>query len=53
MIHSSKLMTPGLRTPIIIFLSDGQSHLSDEVMYDLCRSAVSAGYVYLIHVLGA
>ena len=53
MIPSSKLMTPDLRAPVIIFLSDGECSLSDGVMYDLCRSAVTAGYAYLIHVLDA
>ena len=53
MIPSSKLMTLDLRTPVIVFLSDGECSLSDEVMYDLCRSAVRAGYAYLIHVLYA
>ena len=51
MIPRLKLMTPDLMTPIIIFLSDGKSSLSDEIMYDLCRSAARAGYAYLIHVL--
>ena len=48
---SSKLMSPDLRTPVIVFLSDGECGLSDEVMYDLCRSAVRAGYVCPVHLL--
>ena len=48
---NSKLMSPNFRTPVIIFLSDGECDLSDEVMYDLCRSAVRAGYVCLVHLL--
>ena len=53
MVPSQNLMTPDLRTPVVIFLSDGECSLSDEIMYGLCRSAVRAGYAYLIHVLDA
>lgn len=29
----------------MIFLSDGLAPLADEVIYDVCRSAVSQGFV--------
>ncbi|KIM24944.1 hypothetical protein M408DRAFT_331428 [Serendipita vermifera MAFF 305830] len=31
------------RTPVVIFLSDGEDRLTDKVVYDLCRKAVSLG----------
>jgi hypothetical protein len=33
------------RTPVVIFLSDGEDHVNDEPIYDLCRSAVRQGFV--------
>ncbi len=33
------------RTPIVIFLSDGEDNVSDEAIYDVCRSAVRQGFV--------
>lgn len=33
------------RTPVVIFLSDGEDTVSDESIYDLCRSAVRQGFV--------
>ena len=33
-----------VRTPVVVFLSDGECRFEDEVVYDLCRSAVRAGY---------
>jgi hypothetical protein len=30
----------------VIFLSDGQDYVSDDVMYKMCRSASSQGFVY-------
>lgn len=37
------------RTPIMIFLSDGQSAVSDEVVRDLCRSALRLGKPLSFH----
>lgn len=34
------------RTPVIIFLSDGESSINDQTVQDLCRSAVHLGSVY-------
>ena len=48
---STKLMLWDFRTPVVIFLSDGECSLSDAIMYDLCRAAVKAGYVYFISPL--
>lgn len=31
----------------MIFLSDGEDHVSDEAMYDVCRGAVRQGFVDL------
>jgi hypothetical protein len=33
------------RTPVMIFLSDGECHIADQTMQDLCRSAVRLGSV--------
>jgi hypothetical protein len=35
------------RTPVIIFLSDGECAIEDQTVHDLCRSAVHLGYVLL------
>ena len=35
------------RTPIIIFLSDGEDYVRDEATYDFCRGAVRQGFVDL------
>jgi hypothetical protein len=35
------------RTPVIIFLSDGESVIQDQTVQDLCRSAVHLGFVFL------
>ena len=37
------------RTPIVIFLSDGEDHVGDEPIYDICRGAVRQGFV-IFHV---
>jgi len=37
------------RTPVIIFLSDGESTIKDEVMQDLCRSAIRLGKPLSFH----
>jgi hypothetical protein len=34
------------RPPVIIFLSDGDDDVSDGAIYDICRSAVSQGFVW-------
>ncbi|SRR6266404_1876367 len=33
------------RTPIMIFLSDGEDYVGDERIYDVCRGAVRQGFV--------
>ena len=35
----------GHRTPVVIFLSDGEDNVSDEAIYNVCRSAVRHGFV--------
>lgn len=37
------------RTPIMIFLSDGQSSVSDDIVRDLCRTAVGLGKPLSFH----
>jgi hypothetical protein len=32
------------RTPVVIFLSDGEDYIRDEPVYDICRSAVRQGF---------
>ncbi|KAH9047481.1 hypothetical protein EDB83DRAFT_2317547 [Lactarius deliciosus] len=44
-----KLLEP--RIPIMIFLSDGQSAVSDEVVQDLCRSALRLGKQLSFHAV--
>jgi hypothetical protein len=36
------------RTPVLIFLSDGEHQCGDEAMYDICRSAVRHGFAVLL-----
>jgi hypothetical protein len=36
------------RTPVIIFLSDGESNVDDQTVQDLCRSAVRLGSLTFI-----
>ncbi len=33
------------RTPVMIFLSDGEDYVRDEAIYDVCRDAVRQGFV--------
>jgi len=33
------------RTPVVIFLSDGEDDIADESIYDMCRSAARRGFV--------
>jgi hypothetical protein len=33
------------RTPVVIFLSDGEDYVADEPIFDICRSAVRQGFV--------
>lgn len=33
------------RTPVVIFLSDGEDDIRDENIFDICRSAVRQGFV--------
>lgn len=32
-------------SPVVVFLSDGECHIADETVYDLCRAAVRLGFV--------
>ena len=34
------------RTPVVIFLSDGEDNIADEPIYDICRGAVRQGFVW-------
>lgn len=36
------------RTPVIIFLSDGEDDVGDEPIFDICRGAVRQGFVLWI-----
>src|SRR5882762_9893182 len=42
---SNYLSSQYLRTPVMIFLSDGICSVSDQTVQDLCRDAVSHGLV--------
>jgi hypothetical protein len=33
------------RTPVVIFLSDGESYIEDEHIFDLCYGAIRQGFV--------
>lgn len=35
----------------MVFLSDGECGLADEVMRDLCRRSLALGYVLLFHMI--
>ncbi|KAH9029425.1 hypothetical protein EDB85DRAFT_1867188 [Lactarius pseudohatsudake] len=37
------------RTPVMIFLSDGEDHVTDEAIYDVCRGAVRQGRPLSFH----
>ncbi|KAH8980308.1 hypothetical protein EDB92DRAFT_1900987 [Lactarius akahatsu] len=37
------------RTPVMIFLSDGEDHVRDEAIYDVCRGAVRQGRPLSFH----
>ncbi|KAF8270133.1 hypothetical protein EI94DRAFT_1572289 [Lactarius quietus] len=39
------------RTPVVIFLSDGEDHVVDEVIHNLCRRAVSQGRPLSFHAV--
>lgn len=39
------------RTPVMIFLSDGEDHVRDEAMYDVCRGAVRQGRALSFHAV--
>ncbi|GBE82556.1 hypothetical protein SCP_0409400 [Sparassis crispa] len=39
------------RTPVIIFLSDGECQVADQIVQDLCRSAVSRGKPLSFHAV--
>ena len=43
--HRHMRLTFNRRTPVLIFLSDGEHACGDEAMYDICRSAVRHGFV--------
>jgi len=39
------------RTPIVIFLSDGEDYIRDEPVYDICRNAVRQGRPLSFHAV--
>ncbi|KAG1840861.1 hypothetical protein C8R48DRAFT_739797 [Suillus tomentosus] len=39
------------RSPVIIFLSDGECHIADQTVQDLCRSAVRLGKALSFHAV--
>ncbi|OJA14319.1 hypothetical protein AZE42_01557 [Rhizopogon vesiculosus] len=39
------------RTPVIVFLSDGERHIADQTIQDLCRSAVRLGKALSFHAV--
>ncbi|KAG1725515.1 hypothetical protein EDB19DRAFT_1643996 [Suillus lakei] len=39
------------RTPVVIFLSDGECHIADQATQDLCRSAVRLGKALSFHAV--
>jgi len=39
------------RTPVVIFLSDGEDYVADEPIYDICRSAVRQGRPLSLHAV--
>jgi len=39
------------RTPVVIFLSDGQDYVSDDAIYKMCRSASSQGRPISFHAV--
>lgn len=41
------LAHPFERTPVVIFLSDGECSVTDQTVQDFCRSAVRLGFVFL------
>jgi hypothetical protein len=44
-INTFKILNITFRSPVIIFLSDGECHIADQTVQDLCRSAVRLGFV--------
>jgi len=46
-----EMHTTSERTPVVIFLSDGECGLTDATVYDLCRSAVRAGSALSFHAV--
>ena len=41
----TKLILCLIRSPVIIFLSDGECSMTDSIMYDLCRTAIRLGWL--------
>ncbi|KAI6035781.1 hypothetical protein EDC04DRAFT_2571420 [Pisolithus marmoratus] len=39
------------RAPVIIFLSDGECHIADQTMQDLCRSSIRLGKAVSFHAV--
>jgi hypothetical protein len=37
------------RTPVVIFLSDGEDNIRDEPIFDICRGAVRQGFVVIFN----
>ncbi|KAG2116835.1 hypothetical protein DEU56DRAFT_984883 [Suillus clintonianus] len=50
-INASKISNITLRTPVIIFLSDGECSIADQTVQDLCRSAVRLGKALSFHAV--
>jgi hypothetical protein len=40
------IYTMHCRTPIVIFLSDGESSIADQPIFDICHAAVLRGFVW-------
>ncbi|KAI9444006.1 hypothetical protein H4582DRAFT_1807752, partial [Lactarius indigo] len=39
------------RAPVLIFLTDGQTHIEDKPVYDICRAALSRGVPLSFHAI--
>jgi hypothetical protein len=41
------LILTGFRSPVVIFLSDGEDSINDAAIRTLCRASISLGWVHL------
>ncbi|KAI9455142.1 hypothetical protein BJY52DRAFT_1122187 [Lactarius psammicola] len=39
------------RSPVLIFLSDGESHIGDQPVYNICRAALGRGMSLSVHAI--